>query len=113
MITIKTPLKIKHSKIETLVDIHLEYIEKLLEKWNLSECIYYTTRVSPKDEVVLRAFDIIVTKLKLHSWNVEVILTSLREDFYEIKLKITPNMSLNSDDPYLNFQLEVASQSPT
>lgn len=104
----KTPLELKHYKIQKLVDINLESIEKLIEGWNLSDPMYYTSRVSPKDEILLRALDIVVTKLKLNSWNVDVTTTNLREDFYELKLKITPNLPLNSEDPYLNFNLEPA-----
>ena len=101
-----TPLETKNLKIKKLFDINLINIIGLIENWDLTTPIYYVSRVSSKDEILLRALDNVVTKLKLNSWNVEVIITNLREDFYELKFKITPKNPLNCEDPYLNFNLE-------
>jgi len=109
----KTPHEIQNLKIEKTFLVNLCNLENQIENWNLISPIYYSSRVSSKDEILLRALDKVVTKLKLKSWNVEVITDKIRDEFYEIKLKITPRTPLNFNEPYTNFQLEVASQSPT
>lgn len=103
-----TPQEIKTLKIQKLFDINLVNIVGLIENWDLTTPIYYVSRVSSKDEILLRALDNVINKLKLNSWNVDVIVENLREGFYELKLKITPKNPLNFEDPYLNFKLGVA-----
>ena len=106
-----TPQEIKNLKIKKQFDTNLSNIEKLIDDWDLMSPIYYISRVSITDLILLRALDDVVTKLKLNSWNVVVIITNLREGFSEIKLTITPKNPLNSEDPYVNFK--VASTSAT
>lgn len=108
-----TPLQLKTLKIKKLFDINLINIMGLIENWDLTTPIYYVSRVSSKDEIFLRALDNVITKLKLNSWDVDVIVENLREDFYELKLKITPKHSINSEDPYVNFKLGVATTTAT
>ncbi len=108
-----TPQEIKNLKIKKQFDYNLSNIEKLIDDWDLTSPIYYGSRVLLTDKILLRALDDVVTKLKLNSWNVEVFITKLREDFYEFKLKITPKNPLNSEDPYVNFKLGVATTTAT
>lgn len=108
-----TPLQLKTLKIKKQFDIYFSNITGLIENWDLTTPIYYVSRVSPKDEILLRALDNVITKLKLNSWDVDVIIENLREDFCELKLKITPKHPINSEDPYVNFKLGVATTTAT
>lgn len=106
-----TPQEIKNLKIKKQFDYNLSNIEKLIDEWDLISPIYYSSRVQTTDEILLRALDNVINKLKLNSWDVSVVIMELRKEFYEIKLKITPKNPLNSEDPYVNFK--VASTSAT
>ena len=109
-----TPLQLKTLKIKKQFDIYFSNITGLIENWDLTTPIYYVSRVSPKDEILLRALDNVVTKLKLNSWNVDVIIENLREDFCELKLKITPKpdaeLRLMMEFISLDNNIEVKSQ---
>ena len=108
-----TPLQLKTLKIKKQFDIFFSNIEKLMNEWDLKTPIYYDSRVQTTDEIFLRALDNVITKLKLNSWDVDVFVEYLREDFYELKLKITPKHPTNSEDPYVNFKLGVATTTAT
>jgi hypothetical protein len=108
-----TPLQLKTLKIKKQFDICFSILEKQMNEWDLKTPIYYDCRVQTTDEIFLRALDNVITKLKLNSWDVDVIVENLREDFYELKLKITPKHSINSEDPYVNFKLGVATTTAT
>ncbi len=110
---ILTPLQLKNLKEQKQVEINFSNIEKLMEDWDLETPICYVSRVQTTDKILLRALDSLVTKLKLNSWNVNVIITNLREGFSEIKLIITPKNPFNSEDPYVNFKLGVATTTAT